>query len=501
MKKQIIFLFSLLVFAPLLSATPGSEKHESVSLSIYEGIRHADDRDYLPVLQSLIANSRLSLDLSLESLAAQGGKEDPVNRLLHALMDAARRGVKVRIFISTYASALHAAPLYLREDFLAELRGYGVHVHYVNPSYDLQDRLLIVDGRWVLEGGLRWTKKDLESSLGSATLTDSEMLAEKKKIRLELLPLWDVEARRIETKEGVFPVPVYLLREMKYFPGMVTRDDGDAMKIYLTLLRKFFISQNIKLTFLIEELISQIPEDTHFARSEAAWQVIKILERLEQDYGLIKIEQKGPERIEVELILPQSFHPSVSVPIPLFEENYAKQLSVRALYAYLVIRLKAQTSGQSPVWLGSEKNVEQDFPMTREKFRMGVEELARKNLIEVFPFKIQGTYSRLEGYEYRYLINRIPTIADKLEVWSRLRDQFGQDEFSLAREMSALIAEDEDPKVIASYLDLMKRYPLEDIQSWSRHISELPARSTYDRLRYLGELLEHETRSTELAVR
>ena len=57
------------------------------------------------------------------------------------------------------------------------------------------------------------------------------------------------------------------------------------------------------------------------------------------------------------------------------------------------------------------------------------------------------------------------------------------------------MGEVEDPKVMASYLDLMKRYPLEDIQSWTRHIAELPAQSTAERLRYLGELLEHETKS------
>lgn len=496
MKKNIFLILLVFLFAFPLCA----EKTVSPPLNMYEGIHGVHDRDYLVLLRNLISNAKTSLDLSLESLAVEGLKDDPVTRILHDLMDSSRKGVKVRMFIGTHASPIHEAPLFLRQDFLAELKQYGVQVHYVNPDYDLQDRLVIVDGQWVLEGGLRWTKKDLETGLGSATLTHSAELANKKRVRLELLPLWDVEAGRVQKTEGTFPVPVYLLREMKFFPGMVTQDDGDAMKIYLALLRKFFVTQNLELSFLLDDLTGEIPEDPHFARTEVVWQVIKTLERLEKVYGLIELRQKGPERVELKMILPQDFNPSIGVPLPLFQENYAKQLSPRALFAYFVILLKAQTTGQSPVWLGSERNVEQDFPMTREKFRLGVDELQRKNLVEVFPFRVQGAYSRLEGYEYRYLVNRVATLSDKLETWSRLRDQFGQENFTQSREMSAMIGEDEDPKVIASYLDLMKRYPLEDIQSWTRHISELPAQSTAERLRYLGELLEHETLPTELAT-
>lgn len=503
-KKKIFsisFLFLFAVFLGAANAGPSENGTPSVTLNMYEGIHKADDRDYLVILRGLIASAKTNIDISLESLAAEGVKEDPVTRILNDLMDVSKRGVKVRIFIGTHSEPLYEAALFLRPDLIFELRKNSVEVHYVSPSYDLQDRFIIVDGQWVLEGGLRWTRKSLETGLGSATLTHSVELANQKKIRLELLPLWDVEARQSEKKEGTVPLPVYLMREMKYFPGMVTQDDGDAIKIYLALLRQFFSTQNLELSFSLEDLAGEIPADTHFARTEVVWQVLKTLERLEKNYGLVQLNQKGPERVELKMILPQEINPTIAVPLPLFQENYAKQLSVRGLFAYFVILLKAQASGQSPVWLGSERNVEQDFPMTREKFRMGIDELKRMNLIEVFPLRVTGAYSRVEGYEYRYLVNRITTLSEKMQTWSRLRDQFDQSDFNRAREMSAVIEEDEDPKVIASYLDLMKRYPLEDIQSWTRHIAELPARSTAERMRYLGELLEHETQPSELAVR
>jgi hypothetical protein len=373
-------------------------------------------------------------------------------------------------------------------------------VHYVSPGYKLHDRLMIVDNEWVLEGGLRWTREDLERGLGSATLTRSPELADKKRARLELMPLWNLEVKKQDMRDGGIPVPVYLMRDMKYLPGMVSSEDSDAMKVYLALLRHFFIANQMRLSVSLADLVSEIPADQHFAETEASFQVLKSLDRLEQVHGLIKLEQKGPDRVELMMVLPQDMQPAVRVPMLFFTEGYAKQLSANALFAYLTILLKAQASGDSPVWLGSGKNVEQDFPMTQERFRFGVEELKRKNLIEVYPFKLQNHYSHLENLEYRYLVNPITTLTEKLEMWSRLRDEFGDTHFKRAREMAEALGEDEDPKVIAAYLGLIAEFPPQSVLSLTQHIASLPESSTPEKLSYLRELLEHEIPDTALAT-
>lgn len=464
-----------------------------------EGVQEANDRDYYPAVRRLIASARKTIDLSLDAVSLDGEPSDPVQFLINDLLDAARRGIKVRFFVSTRSGSAEDLPLFLSEDILASLRKESIEVHYINPHYAVFDRLMIVDGEWVLEGGLRWTRADLNNGLGSSTLSRSAELANKKRVRLELLPLWDVEVRKQETKEGTVPVPVYLMKDLKYFPGMVSAEDSDALKIYLALLRTFFMQNSVHLTVPLEDLVSEIPADQHFARAEASFQVIKTLERLEKTYELIKLEQKGPERAELTLVMPQDLNPAVNVPLPFFQENYAKQLSSQAILAYLIIRLKAQASGESPVWLGSERNVEQDFPMTREKFRMGATELRKLNLIEVFPFQLEGKYSHLENTEYRYVLNPVPTLSERLQTWTRLRDQYGDDDFKRAKELAETLNEDEDPKVLAVYLDLMKRYTLDDLLGMTQHIASLPDRSTPERLAYLRELLEHETHAPATA--
>lgn len=495
-----IYPFAFLALAAFLNSAAVENPRAPLKINGAEGLQEANDRDYYPVVRHLIASSKKSIDLSLDTLSVGNDTKDPVQTLLNDLTDTARRQVKVRLFLNTNSDANRRLPFFLRDDLLAALKKANVEVHYVSPGYRLHDRLMIVDGEWILEGGLGWTRKDLEEGYGSSTLSRSAELATKKRVRLELLPLWNLEVQKSEVRDGGFPVPVYLMRDLKYLPGMVSSEDSDAMKIYFALLRHFFTANQMKLSIPLEELVSEIPADLHFAAAESAFQVIKALERLEQVYGLIKIDQKGPSRVELMMILPSDMQPSVRVPLLFFQEGYAKQLSGNALFAYLVIQLRAQASGDSPVWLGSEKNVEQDFPVTRERFRMGIDELKRKNLIEVYPFRLQNNYSRLENTEYRYVLNPVATLSEKLELWTRLRDEYGDQNFNRAKQMAEALEEDEDPKVIAVYLDLLKEFPPQNILSMTQHVVSLPESGTPQRLAYLRELLEHEIPDTSLAA-
>jgi len=199
-------------------------------------------------------------------------------------------------------------------------------------------------------------------------------------VRLELLPLWDVQVQKEERKSGAVPIPVYLLTELKYFPSMVQVEDADAFKIYLALLRNFSHTQDVRLTAVFEDLAQELPIDRESDKSGVIFQVMKALERLSEKYGLLKIEKQEPERAGIRFSLSEKNLPAVGVPAAFFEGNYAKELSVYALYAYFVILYRCQTSGDSPVWLGSEINVENDFPIPHDRFRLVARRPRRRSL-------------------------------------------------------------------------------------------------------------------------
>lgn len=486
--------FMILLAAGLMIPSMGFALPEPEVLNAPDHIAEdVSDRGYYQKLRQLIIGAGQSIDISAENIALGDSPNEPAAVIVEDLIRAQKRKVHVRLFLNTFSETAEETPLFLREDVLYRMRREGVEIHFVNPNYRLLDRLVIVDQKDVLEGGMPWNKKDLESALGSAVLIHSAQVADKKRSRLEFLPLWDVEQHKNEAVDGGIPVPFYLLRDIKYFPSMVRNDDGDAMKIYFALLRIFYHVQDVRLTASFDELGREIPSENYYEKSALQFQVLKTLDRLATEYGLIDIEKKASDRYQIRMIFPSDNEKVIRVPLVFFEENYAKELTEEGVFAYLVILYRTQISGEAPVWLGSERNVEQDFPMTKEKFRAGVTELREKNLVEIFPFKLQDGYKTMESMEYRYLMNPITSQSERLAIWSRLRDQYGDDAFKQARAMSAALGEPEDPKVITVYLDLIKQFKTEDVLSLTERLSTLPPESTPELLTYLRTLLEHET--------
>ena len=137
--------------------------------------------------------------------------------------------------------------------------------------------------------------------------------------------------------------------------------------------------------------------------------------------------------------------------------------------------------------------------MTREQFKLAVDELRRQNLIEIYPFNLrQGNgYTGPNTLENRYLMNEIAALSERLETWSRLRDQFGDEDFKRARDLAEIFGEPEDPKVVIAYIKLLGQYTYTDIQSLTQHLSTLPPTSTPSQLSYLQQLLGHETQGMQ----
>ena len=120
-------------------------------------------------------------------------------------------------------------------------------------------------------------------------------------------------------------------------------------------------------------------------------------------------------------------------------------------------------------------------------------------MIEIFPFNLrQGNgYTGPDTLEYRYLVNEIPALSERLEAWSRLREQFGDTDFKRARDLAGIFGEPEDPKVVIAYLKLLGQYTYTDVQSLTQHLSTLPLSSTPNQLTYLQQLLRHETQGMQ----
>jgi len=243
--KAVILFIVLSLGVPIPAAISSEEPFLGHSPPQLDGVQDYSDRAYYPKVRELIGAARKTIDISMDAMAIEESVYDPVRIIMNDLIDAAKRGVRVRLFLNTETSSKMDASLFLRADYLGQLKMSGVSVHFVNPKYPHYDRLMIVDAVQILEGGPPWTDKGLNKAFHSATLSQSVGMAAEKKRRLELLPLWNLETNAGARQGATLAVPLFLLQDMQFFPSMVRIDDGDAIKIYLALFRNFLNSQNI----------------------------------------------------------------------------------------------------------------------------------------------------------------------------------------------------------------------------------------------------------------
>jgi len=101
--------------------------------------------------------------------------------LLGDLLEARKRRVKVTLYLNTRFKNTGKEPeRVIKDPEFKRLKDAGCVIRLVPPRYRLHDKLIIVDGRYVVESSLNWSISALRGNFESATLIDSRGLANKE---------------------------------------------------------------------------------------------------------------------------------------------------------------------------------------------------------------------------------------------------------------------------------------------------------------------------------
>ena len=173
----LLFLAALSIAPPLSAAEPAF---------VEARVADASDRSYESTAIWLMDRAQTSIILSLFLVRPADHPRHPVDRLLQDLMEARARGVEVTLYLNTKIRGV--APSEITEaPWVARLTAAGVRVVPFASTRMLHDKLLIVDGRYVLEGSANWTVGALKSNWESNTVIESGALAQAKLERLSRL--------------------------------------------------------------------------------------------------------------------------------------------------------------------------------------------------------------------------------------------------------------------------------------------------------------------------
>jgi len=261
-------------------------------------VKDISDRKYEDAVIQLLDSAKESIVISMYSISLGTDTNNPVKLLLNDLLEARERGVSVTLYLNTrFRDMDKDKKLFAEKSTFNKLQDKGCIIHLIPSNRRLHDKLIIVDGRYVVEGSANWSISALRDNLESSTLIDSPDLARVKLARLENILIRSkprdkkpYTAAYIENLPESLIIPKDLLLKREYFPNMVTGYDNRSLDLYLLLLahsqaidkREFFIS--------LENMALSLGMPRSWKDTALRRQVIKSLKKLQSRYHLINVK-------------------------------------------------------------------------------------------------------------------------------------------------------------------------------------------------------------------
>ncbi|MBI3291857.1 MAG: hypothetical protein HYZ73_03475 [Elusimicrobia bacterium] len=274
----------------------------------------ASDRAYEPMAIHLIDHAASSIVLAMYYLKEGEDDRHPVNRLLNDLREAARRGVRVEVYLNTKFAG--KATAVLDTPWITRLRADGVKVTGFTASRRWHGKLLIVDERYVLEGSANWSVEALKSNGESNTLMDSPPLARQKLARVRAwgvpLPGPVVETPVTPPAPGTVLVPTVWLARGGVMPQMVTRDDERGFDVLMLLLRRAAVEGTLEFSVDFVQLGIESGVTTERGTIRIRVEILKVLRRLQRRYAVVTVRVNYGREAWVTLTLPAG--PTVEAP-------------------------------------------------------------------------------------------------------------------------------------------------------------------------------------------
>lgn len=373
--RQKLSLF-LLVFASLTAAV----RPLSASENFFPAqVRDISDRAYESAVIELLDQAKESVIISMYNISLGTKERNPIAFLLHDLIEARQRNVKVTMYLNTNFREIDKEPHQLvSTPFFKKLLNAGCVIHLLPSRLRLHDKLIIVDSRFIVEGSTNWSISALKSNLESATLINSPELAKIKLLRLKMLPLTaepkekePPRALYLENLPASIMLPNILLLDSRYFPKMLTSQDARSMDLYLLLLTHSQAAGKQSFFIDIESMALSLGLPESWFDFGLRRQVIRTLKKLNKNYNLVHVKFFHGRDAWVELVnLPQE---AFTISPKLFTQKLSQRLKF-----LLLVKSLFDTQGG---------NI----------YSISKQELARR--FHIHPWTIAEAFKELEQYE------------------------------------------------------------------------------------------------------
>lgn len=176
-KNSIVLVFGILLgaifvyffFMPEPIIIEIEPKLTGAAATTYESIQVVNDREYFEAVDPILKNAEESIHIVMFNVVYYVKfPNSTMNFILKDLMDAAERGVDVRIVADEFQTT---------EATVEYLKSKGLDIKFDKTSQTTHSKLIIVDGEIVIVGSTNWSYYATEKNHESNVIIKSEDVA------------------------------------------------------------------------------------------------------------------------------------------------------------------------------------------------------------------------------------------------------------------------------------------------------------------------------------
>ncbi len=432
---------------------------------------------YFPAVKEALKNAKSSIYLVMYFVNFDPkAKKSPINELVAEVVNAHKRGVKVKVILDqniSFAEWEGRGGKWEREakndPLFVYLKKEGIEVYYDNLFVVTHSKAIVIDEEVVILGSVNWTESSLRRNWEASCLIRSKELAKQLLKDFSEITI-DYEASVLD-EERVPPVRLSdtFLKEPSLAPRMVTARDETAFDLYLLLLKTFNGNPEGRVDVDYKSISSTLGLDEKFSYVSARDILREALTRLDERYKLIIRKIRPPKSPYCLLINYPGKNPYVlpqekycSIPDEYWQYGWNKRLSFPEKYCFLINLCKAGAS-RGRVWTAYRKGLMEEFNLSRDTIIRGMKGLRKLNIIEIeYPsYPEGGGFAARAPIRFRLLGLYSPEILQKEK--ERLINRYGKERFEQAAKYAEIVYKNNDIQVIEDIIKKIEEYGPEKV--------------------------------------
>ncbi|MFC2061451.1 phospholipase D-like domain-containing protein [Elusimicrobiota bacterium] len=438
-------------------------------------VQDISSREYYSAVKEVIDNARQSIAVAMFSISLdEDNEKSRVYKLCNSLVEAKNRGVDVRIILDQNVNFVHMDKYNTWEIEGKNRNAYNyfkendMHVFYDDKTKYLHSKVIVVDEEIVITGSTNWSHAALTQNNETSVLIRSTGLAKSILDSFLKIKIDTSVPEEKEEEELLFPVYMDFMENEDLAGRMITKHDERAFDLYLLLIYTYKGKDTIDFDFdLYAEYLGM---DEKMNAGAYRRQIIKVLKKLRDDYGLIEAEFYHGQNAEVKLLGIEDKskpyeHPLENyflIPEKYFSYGWNRELSFRAKYCYLINRYMLLGSTGEYSWSASREDIGGKFHLIPGTITDGMMELKKQNLIEVEQSDIEEGYEKRSPARYKMLDLYSP--KEHAKTFVRLTKQYGKYDLNDAVKFAEIVFKENDTVIIEDIIKLTRECGREHVK-------------------------------------